>query len=93
MTSQTPSEKPQRFALIDFIRGAAIIGVVIYHFIWDLRLFRFVVTDPAYDIVWMVSQKILFSSFLMLAGVSLVLAHGNGIDWRGFWKRFLILMA
>ncbi len=93
MSPSLPKSAHVRLPLIDLARGVAIIGVVIYHLIWDLRLFRFVVTDPAYDIVWMISQKILFSSFLMLAGVSLVLAHGENIRWHGFWKRFGILTA
>ncbi|MEM1432403.1 MAG: heparan-alpha-glucosaminide N-acetyltransferase, partial [Pseudomonadota bacterium] len=31
-------------------------------------------------------------SFLFLAGVSLWLAHGAGIRWRGFWRRWGILV-
>jgi len=33
------------------------------------------------------------STFLFLVGVSLVLAHGRGIRWKGFWKRLAMVAA
>ena len=36
---------------------------------------------------WKLFARCIASSFLFLAGVSLFLAHGDGIRWRGFWKR------
>lgn len=85
--------KPPRYALIDLARGVAIIGVVIYHFVWDLRQFQFTTYNGVFDPLWMAFAKFLLAIFLMLAGVSLVLAHGESIRWRGFWKRFGILAA
>jgi uncharacterized membrane protein len=35
--------------------------------------------------------RVIASSFLMLAGIGLVLAHGQGINWRSFNKRFAMV--
>ncbi len=78
---------------MDFVRGAAILGVVLYHLIWDLRLFQFTRHDPIFDPLWLAFAKVLLASFLLLAGVSLVLAHRDRIHWRPFWKRFGILLG
>ena len=83
--------KRPRFALIDAVRGLAIIGVVIYHLVWDLRFYQFTSYDPVFDPFWLGLAKVLLASFLLLAGVSLVLAHKEQIYWRAFWRRFLIL--
>ncbi len=83
--------KSPRFELIDGMRGLAIIGVVIYHLVWDLRFYQFTSYDPVFDPIWLGFAKVLLSSFLVLAGVSLVLAHGQETHWRAFWKRFGIL--
>ena len=85
--------RPPRLRLVDFVRGAAILGVVLYHLIWDLRLFQFTRHDPVFDPIWLAFAKILLASFLLLAGISLVLAHRDRIHWRPFWKRVGILAA
>ncbi len=83
--------KKPRFALVDAVRGLAIIGVVIYHIVWDLRYFRFTSTDPVFDMLWLAFAKVLVASFLILAGMSLVLAHHEKTHWAAFWKRFGVL--
>ncbi len=85
--------KKPRFGLVDAARGLAIIGVVIYHIVWDLRYFQFTSTDPVFDMLWLAFAKVLVASFLILAGVSLVLAHSEKTYWGAFWKRFGILAA
>lgn len=89
--NDTSVVKKPRFDLIDGVRGLAIIGVVIYHLVWDLRFYQFTSYDPVFDPIWLGFAKVLLASFLLLAGVSLVLAHGQETHWRAFWKRFGIL--
>ena len=84
-------EKFRRIILIDIARGLAIIGVVIYHFAFDLKLLNFIQTDVTENIFWVAFARILASSFLFLVGVSLVFAHGNKIRWKPFLKRVLII--
>lgn len=73
---------------LDLARTLALLGMVSYHFTYDLDLFGFIprgtsVTGPFW---W--HARIVAGSFIFLAGVSLWLAHGNGIRWPSFWRRF-----
>jgi uncharacterized membrane protein len=80
-----------RIPLIDQLRGFALAAMVTYHFTWDLEFFRYV--DPgtatAGPMKWY--ARAIASSFLILAGVSLILAHGQGIKLRTFGKRFAMV--
>jgi uncharacterized membrane protein len=82
-----------RFAIVDIIRGVAIIAMVGYHFCWDLSYFRFIAADVGYDPAWVVLARSILAVFLFLAGVSLVLGHGQSIRWRSFWRRWLFVVA
>jgi uncharacterized membrane protein len=83
--------KYRRIILLDILRGVAIIGVIFYHFAFDLGLLEFIQTDVTYHPVWVAFARVLSGSFLLLAGISLVLAHGKIIRWRAFFKRFIIV--
>jgi len=91
---ENKTEKPRpRYLLIDVVRGLAIIGVVLYHLIWDLRFLQFTTPNLTFDIVWLWLARVLQVTFFALTGISLVLAHANGFRWPAFWKRFLIIAA
>ncbi len=87
------SQQRPRYLIIDVARGLAIIGVVIYHFVWDLRFLQFTGPDATLDFIWLWLARVLQVTFLSLTGVSLVLAHGAGMRWPAFWKRFSIIAA
>lgn len=91
--SQTASASPARprFDRIDLARGIALIGVMIFHLSWDLRYFEFVLWPMDTHWGWIAFQKTLVASFVGLSGTSLWLAHGAGINWRGFWRRWAML--
>lgn len=97
MTDQTHAHagdsdvRSHRIVLLDILRGLAIVGVVFYHFAFDLRLLEFVATDVTQHPTWVVFARILSSIFLVLAGINLVQAHGNGMRWRPFWRRVGII--
>jgi uncharacterized membrane protein len=80
-----------RFALVDAVRGVAIIGVVVYHFFWDLSYLWLIPVDVSTQPVWVAFARTLLGSFVFLVGVGLVLAHGTGIRWRAFWRRLAII--
>ncbi|MFZ2103557.1 MAG: DUF1624 domain-containing protein [Oricola sp.] len=85
MTVTAPQTR--RIEWIDLARGVALIAMATYHFSWDLESFGYL--DPGAagtgPLKWY--ARGIASSFLILVGVSLVLAHGRGIRWEGFGKR------
>jgi uncharacterized membrane protein len=82
-----------RLAAIDAARGVAITAMVVFHFFWDLYYLGFTDIDVTTEPGWVVFQKSILTSFLLLVGAGLVLAHGDGIRWRGFWRRFALILG
>jgi uncharacterized membrane protein len=82
-----------RISVIDLARGAALLAMAVYHSAWDLEFFGY--ADPGTTAIggWKLFARCIASSFLFLVGVSLVLAHGKGIRWRGFWSRLIMVGA
>jgi len=82
-----PARSTGRIAPIDIARGLALLAMAIYHFTWDLEFFGYV--EPGLTAVggWKLFARCIASSFLFLVGVSLFLAHTNGIRWRPFLIR------
>ena len=59
---------------VDFLRGVAILMMVLFHFVFDLNYFgiRFVEVHSGF---WFYFARLTASLFLLLVGVSLVLSH------------------
>jgi uncharacterized membrane protein len=93
MSLDAPSPARQRYPIIDAARGVAILAMVVFHFAWDLYFLGFFDTDISTDPAWTALQKTIVSSFLLLTGISLWLAHGRGISWRKLWRREAVLVA
>ena len=99
MSLQTTGEPVQhapkqgRIAAIDVLRGIALLAMASYHFTWDLENFGY--TEPGLTAFgwWKFYARCIASTFLVLVGVSLFLAHGRQIRWPGFWKRFAMVAA
>lgn len=84
-------ERAPRILLIDTLRGIALIAMATYHFTWDIEFFGYVDPGTATQGFFRLYARSIASSFLFLAGVSLVLAHGRGIRWHAFGKRLAIV--
>lgn len=88
------SQTPARIPGLDIARTVALGAMVLFHFTFDLELFGFLppgtTTQPG---VWRALAVATAGSFLLLAGVGLWLAHGGGIRWPAFWRRFAIIAA
>lgn len=83
------SQSPQnRIAAIDLTRTVALACMVVFHLTFDLMLFGHVPPGTVFAGPWPWFARGIASSFLFLAGVSLWLAHGQGIRWPAFWRRF-----
>ncbi len=85
----TVAEAPAaaRIPAVDLARSAALLGMAVFHFAFDLELFGHIAPGTTRTAPWALFARLVAGSFLALAGLSLVLAHGQGIRWRGFLRR------
>jgi len=65
-----------RIVEIDAARGAAIVLMVVYHIFFDLNYFGLVGVDLD-SLTWVVFQRIIGISFVLIAGISLVLSESR----------------
>lgn len=66
----------QRFWEIDFLRGVAIIMMIIFHFLYDLNYFHLLDID-VFKGFWGFFGKFTFTLFLLLVGISLSLSSSR----------------
>jgi uncharacterized membrane protein len=76
---------------IDALRGTAIVAMIAYHFCFDLTVFRIAHWDFYQDSFWLVARGGIVGSFLLLVGMSLVLAHRDGVPAARFWRRTALI--
>lgn len=84
---------PRRIALIDVIRGSALVAMMIFHGAWDVSYFRLVRFDPGASIGWIIFARLIAGTFLGLVGVSLVLSTRNGFKRRSYLRRLAMVAA
>lgn len=82
-----------RIYLIDYARGFAIIAMAIFHFTWDLEFFGFVERGLTTTFEWKTFARCIASSFLFLAGMSLILGHDPNIRAKSFINRLIWLVG
>ena len=90
--ADAPAAAIPRIALVDWLRGAALIGMTVFHFAYDLEFFGFEEQGYADQPHWRYFATLVAGSFLFLAGVSLQLAHARGVRWSR-WGRRLATIA
>ncbi|MFK4823316.1 heparan-alpha-glucosaminide N-acetyltransferase [Paenochrobactrum sp. BZR 588] len=83
---------PSRLNRIDIARGLALIAMAIYHTGWDLEFFGYMEPGTASHGGWKLFARLIASSFLILVGFSLYLAHGKAIRWHSFGKRLTMIV-
>lgn len=84
---------PQRIDILDIWKGLAIIGVVIFHFAWDLEAFGLAPRGMTFRPEWVYFARSLAGSFMLLVGISLFLAHRKTIRWLSFGRRIAVILA
>lgn len=82
-----------RLAGVDALRGGALLLMFAYHFCFDLRFYRVTAWDFEHDPFWLGFRALIVASFLLLVGVSLVLAERAQATPRHFWKRVGVIAA
>ncbi|PHP65050.1 hypothetical protein CSC94_21210 [Zhengella mangrovi] len=89
----SPQTGKGRIVAIDAARAVALVAMAVYHFTWDLEYFGYVESGTAGFGAWKVFARSIATSFLVLAGISLVLGHGRGLRWRPWLDRLLRVSA
>ncbi|MGO4450242.1 heparan-alpha-glucosaminide N-acetyltransferase [Phyllobacterium sp. TAF24] len=84
----TPPAK-SRLGKLDVLRGIALIAMATYHTGWDFEFFGYMEPGTTGHGPWKLYARIIASTFLVLVGFSLVLAHRNGVRWRPFGIRLV----
>jgi uncharacterized membrane protein len=85
------AEHVGRFGAVDVARGVALAAMFVYHFTWDIGFFGLINLNVAENPSWRVFAKLIASSFLLLVGVSLVLATQHGLKPRPYLKRLALV--
>lgn len=77
----------------DLARTAALIGMAVYHFGYDLEVFGHVAPGTMTSGFWALFARAVAGTFIFLAGLSLWLGHGERIRWRPFLIRLAKVAA
>ncbi len=84
---------PRRIPGIDALRGGALCLMFVYHFAFDLRFYGVVAADFEHDPLWLGLRGFIVASFMLLVGVSLVLADRASAPPAHFWRRVGVIAA
>lgn len=82
-----------RIEMIDLARGLALLAMAVYHFTWDLEFFGYAAPGLTAEGGWRLFARCIASSFLFLAGFSLVLAHGSTFNPTSFMRRLRLVAS
>jgi uncharacterized membrane protein len=86
------STSPERSRFLDALRGFTVLLMIVFHFSFDLDHFGFVSIDILHAPFWYFFPRLIVFLFLFAVGMSLTLAHKNGIQWKAFGKRLLLIV-
>ncbi len=73
------------------MRGGALCLMFVYHFCFDLRFFRVIAADFEHDPFWLGFRALIVTSFMLLVGISLVVAVNAGQSPARFWRRIALI--
>jgi len=87
---QSAVRNRRRFPLVDQLRGFAVVLMVVYHFSYNLTVFKYIAYSNMFEWPLYLVQRTCIITFLTCVGISLCLVHARGaIRWRNFWRREL----
>ena len=74
--------------MIDFLRGLAVLLMIIFHLVFDLNYFQFVRITFLDNPYWIVFGRSVLILFLICVGMGLAIVHKEGIKWNLVKRRF-----
>lgn len=81
--------QPKRLLTVDIARSLALLGMGAFHLVFDLQIFGLIPAGTTGTGFFYWHARLVAGSFLFLAGASLWLAHGSGLLWPSFWRRWI----
>ncbi|MDF2115876.1 heparan-alpha-glucosaminide N-acetyltransferase [Roseiarcaceae bacterium H3SJ34-1] len=91
--SSTDIRTVKRVPLIDAARGAAIAGMFVYHFIWDLGFFAVIPASFPQSPGFRFFGHIVAATFLALVGISHAMATRGGLNWHAYLLRLATVVG
>jgi uncharacterized membrane protein len=88
-----PGGERERRPRLDAARGVALVAMAVYHACWDLTFVGLADFDLFENPLWLAARTAILSSFLLLAGIGLVLATESGLDRPRYLRRLGRLIA
>ncbi|MDF8264162.1 DUF1624 domain-containing protein [Luteipulveratus flavus] len=82
-----------RLVAVDVVRGVAILAVIAFHLTWDLGSLDLIGTHIGSTPWGRAISHTIAGTFLLLVGVSLVLAHRERFRAASFWRREVQLVG
>ncbi|MBI2079866.1 DUF1624 domain-containing protein [Candidatus Micrarchaeota archaeon] len=83
----------KRFIEIDALRGIAILMMVLFHFVFDLKFLGIYDIEP-YEGFWLIFQRTTASLFILLVGIGLSLMNQKyGNNYLTYFKRGLFILG
>ena len=80
-----------RIEPLDAARGLALVAMAIYHFAWDLEFFGYAAPGMTATGGWKLFARSIASSFLAIVGISLYLAHADGMRVPAYLRRLAMV--
>lgn len=77
----------RRIVALDLARGIALAAMAAYHGLWDLGFLHLTPQNLALTPPGRLAAHAIAGAFLLLVGIGLVLANGDGVRWRPFLLR------
>ena len=102
METSANLQPTQRISVVDSIRGFAVVGIILIHFLEHLNFYAF--PDPTpfeqglWDTVFFLGASKMYAIFALLFGLSCYIQHHNqakkGYDfrWRFAWRMVLLFL-